>query len=220
MDLHLPANPPFITPQAACPTGACLPVPCGPGVMTPWLQLTADPTRAPGECGHRVHRHPGARGGRAPSLQCVLFSSLTLSAKAENTFLGPVGIVVCGLRASPLGSPEPGRALGQGGLKPPAELLAACRGGGEKPAEGHPCGHRCIPAHLLHRLLWGVCRPHPHDALLLPGQEQPPAGCLQARGLGGCQVRSGRWLPLRPVHQVRSGDTREGEYAVNTPLSP
>ena len=115
MDLHLPANPPFITPQGACPTGACLPVPCGPGVTTPWLQLTADPMHAPGECGHRVHRHPGARGGRAPSLQYVLFSSLTLSAKAESTFPGPVDIVVCGLRAFSPGFPGAWKGLGPAG---------------------------------------------------------------------------------------------------------
>lgn len=84
----------------------------------------ADLICPPGECGYLVQRCPGARGGRAPSLQCVIFSSLTLSAKAESTFPGSVGVVVCGLRASPLGSPEPGRALApqghelQGGLKP------------------------------------------------------------------------------------------------------
>lgn len=102
---------------------------------------------------------------------------------------------------------------------PLAELLMACRGGGEESTEGYPRGHRCIPAHLLHRLFRSVGRPYPHDALLLPGQGQPPAGCLQARGLGGRQVCGGRRLPLRPVYQVRGRDAREGRCAVTTPLS-
>lgn len=81
--------------------------------------------------------------------------------------------------------------------------LAASRWRSQEPSEGDPCGDCCISPDLLHCLLWSVCCPHTHDAILLPGQEQPPAWRLQARGLGRCQVCSGRRLPLCSFYQVR-----------------
>ena len=77
------------------------------------------------------------------------------------------------------------------------------RWGSEEPPEVHPHRHRGVAAHLLPGVLCRVGSSHPHDALLPAGWEEPTACRLWVHRLGSCQVRGGRGLPLRPLHQVR-----------------
>lgn len=46
---------------------------------------------------------------------------------------------------------------------------------GEEPPEGHPHRYRILPPDLLRGVLWRLRRPHPHDAVLPAGQQQPLA---------------------------------------------
>lgn len=68
---------------------------------------------------------------------------------------------------SDISSPHP--------LTSPVFLL---RRRGEEPPEGHSYRDCGLPPYLLCGLLWSVCSSHYDDAVLLAGQEQPPARCL------------------------------------------
>lgn len=73
-------------------------------------------------------------------------------------------------------------------LNPVTVLLHSLRSSrrrGEEPPEGHPHRNCVLAPDLLCGVLWRLRRPHPHDAVLHAGQQQPLARGLQIRGLGG-----------------------------------
>lgn len=77
-----------------------------------------------------------------------------------------------------------------------------CRGGGPEPPEVDPAGHSGFTPDLLLGVLWCVCRPDSHDAVLFAQRSQPAACGLYIHRLGPCKVCSGCGIPLCIVNKV------------------